>query len=95
LCDLYAKTNKKKGFQKSIIRWNKQEYKFPENNSIGNSNYLGQNVEAYLPTQVMKWAGLTFNNPDVIFEKEKLSLCLLNDYGLTFNQLANLIEKHL
>lgn len=44
-----------------------------------------------LPSRVIKWAGLTYN--DLFIGNKRLSE--YNDEGASFDQIADLIEKHL
>ncbi len=55
----------------------------------GNSLYGGH--ASVLPLPVMKWAELNSNSPTV---KGKY-LTTMNDEGESFNEIADLIEKHL
>lgn len=51
---------------------------------------------ATLPTPVMRWAGLTDSNPDVVNDDDgTTSLADLNDFGTTFTVLADAIEAQL
>lgn len=45
-----------------------------------------------LPRVVMSWAGLPASNPDL---PGSTSLAELNDEGVTFPEIADLIERHL
>lgn len=52
------------------------------------------------PMVVMRWAGLSEQNPCVGLEDDEgeervADLASLNDFGLTFEQLADVIEEHL
>lgn len=50
----------------------------------------------YLPDSVVKWAGLDSISPGVVKDGVTDSLAYLNDVkGLTFNQIADLIEEQL
>lgn len=53
--------------------------------------YMFQDKKACLPPSVVEWAGVESRNP-VICETP---LAELNDDGSTFNEIADLIEKHL
>lgn len=44
-----------------------------------------------LPTVIVNWSGLPDMNPNVMGETE--TIACLNDNGLTFNEIADLIEK--
>lgn len=56
--------------------------------------YMGE--DGLLPDAVMRWAGLRQDNPELLNEKEQL-VCLaeLNDNGVKFSKIADLIEKRL
>jgi hypothetical protein len=47
------------------------------------------------PGVVVEWADLDCNDPDVCFNKKTAPLSSWNDYGKTFKQIANMIEKNL
>lgn len=51
----------------------------------------GDADDTFLPRSVMRWAGLDSDSPAV----EGDSLAVLNDNGKTFEEIADLIEKHL
>src|SRR5258706_10056996 len=48
-------------------------------------------IRTTLPFEVQKWSGLNRDNPIV----ENSSLAEINDSGLSFNQIADIIEKEL
>lgn len=48
-----------------------------------------------LPSVVMLWAGLTEPNPHVIAEGYQRTLASLNDAGVSFAEIADLIEGNL
>lgn len=54
--------------------------------------YYGHQAEV-MPIEVMEWAGLQSANPDV--DDDDTSLAGLNDDGLPFSQIADLIEQQL
>lgn len=87
LCDVYAKTQKKKGFQKDETGI----YFFEDKNSMFNKNSM------YLPKQVISWSGLKDNSPIITidFSNRKLLANLNDKEKLSFNEIADLIEKHL
>jgi len=43
-----------------------------------------------LPEEVMEWSGIKTNKGSL----GCISLVLLNDHGTSFNEIANIIEKH-
>jgi hypothetical protein len=54
--------------------------------------------EMTLPSDVMTWADLPLNNPDVEvegYEEATKELAVLNDEGMPFPEIADLIEKQL
>lgn len=53
--------------------------------------------EDIVPIAVMKWAGLPSTNPDIDDEELDVNnnLAELNDNGMTFSEIANLIRKNL
>ena len=85
LCDLHAKET------------NTSWVDYPEEN--WRSDYLGNDIS--LPNKVIEWSGLEDHDP-LINRKlsplihRTLSLAMYNDEkGYSFDQLADLIEKHL
>lgn len=92
LCDVYAKTQKKKGFQKS----SSQLYHLK-------NVYNFDNKRAGLPDRVIKWAGINANgkiiiseNSEIISQNNTISyLMMLNDRdGKTFDEIATFVEKN-
>ena len=55
------------------------------------NNYEFQEEPERLPLFVIEWAGVKNDNPEIC----ETSLAELNDTGSTFNEIADLIEKHL
>ena len=53
--------------------------------------YEFQDKKAILPLSVIEWAGVEDDNPEIC----ETPLSRLNDTGSTFNEIADLIEKHL
>lgn len=53
--------------------------------------YLG--AQSYLPDEVVAWAGLPSENPDI--EGDAATLSELNDEGASFDDIADLIEEQL
>lgn len=53
--------------------------------------------DQWLPRDVQQWAGLDKNSPRLLLpDSGRVSIDVLNDdYGLSFNQLADMIEAHL
>ena len=52
--------------------------------------------EEYLPQTVVEWAELKNNNPDVVDSDDTtISISRLNDNGVSFQEIADIIEKHL
>lgn len=60
--------------------------------SVGES-YFSQNRG--LPDQVLKWANLPNDNRYVVYNGKHGQLGNANDMGLSFKQIANIIEKQL
>ena len=97
LCDLYAKKH-------SEVEW---VFKQPEEYTGKLNGDLGTlfNEELSLPKEVMEWAGLSERNPstpisqdaeEAFPEAEHVwahTLAELNDGGLTFPQMADVIER--
>jgi hypothetical protein len=54
-------------------------------------NYEFQEQPELLPLFVVEWAGVENDNPEIC----ETSLAELNDGESTFNEIADLIEKHL
>lgn len=81
LCDVYAKTQKKKGFFKNEFG----NFVFP--------NAKDDYVIGVLPTKVIKWAELNNDNPRV--KVNGTSLVQLNDSeNRTFIEIADVIEQN-
>ena len=58
--------------------------------------YLFDDSSGGLPATVLEWAGLSRYGPEVEYQGFYEELAWLNDYeNLTFDQLADLIEKQL
>lgn len=58
----------------------------------------GDADDVFLPRSVRRWAGLDSDNPSVpngYATGSMSSLASLNDYGRTFEEIADLIEQHL
>ncbi len=55
----------------------------------------GDGSSVDLPQDVLRWAGLTAHSPQVMFLGVPRSLAQLNDRGLSFDTLADLIEQQL
>lgn len=100
LCDLYDKHRMEEFAAESS--WAVDTVSLNEYISV-----LGDRSEVGVPPNaVVDWAGLPHNNPDILvdledeIEEEKyqyeLPIAELNDdHGLTFNELADLIEEQL
>jgi len=89
LCDLYNKEQKLK---------NKPPIKQKIERDISNRYDLvrfGTTAEL-LPTTVRRWAGVKTSDGMILFKDyiHRDSLSSLNDRGVTFKKIANLIEKH-
>ena len=54
------------------------------------SYYMFQDYPSFLPLPVVEWAGVESHYPGI----PGTSLVTLNDNGSTFNEIADLIEKH-
>ena len=52
--------------------------------------YEFQDKKAILPLSVIEWAGVEDDNPEIC----ETPLSRLNDTGYTFNEIADIIEKH-
>ena len=63
------------------------EWKLMNNNHF----YVFQDETATLPLSVIECAGVEDDNPEIC----ETPLSRLNDNGSTFNEIADLIEKHL
>jgi hypothetical protein len=55
--------------------------------------YMGE--DATPPVAVLKWAGLPLDAPDVAISGRHALLTEANDFGLSFHEIANIIEKQL
>jgi hypothetical protein len=83
LCDIYA--------QEHNVSWNK------DNGETCQTLYGSSD---YLPVAVVNWAGLEDYNPTVNYFDEdetayQVELSVLNDDGITFSEIAKLIEEQL
>jgi hypothetical protein len=84
LCDIYAKTQKKKGFYKKPNELG--IFIFPE------GPYEQNEV---LPEQVQRWAGMQSNEGEIDDELEAdTSLAVLNDGGKSFSDIVEVIERN-
>lgn len=81
LCDLYIEAKKLKGWRKV----DRSHFSFGPNVTLS----------GYLPDTVMKWAGLPSNDPKIIQGRHQDPISVLNDRGITFKELAKLIEEQL
>lgn len=60
------------------------------------SNYYYDGANALLPGSVIKWAGLDYPAVSVVYNDKPVWLNALNDAkGLTFDEIADLIEEQL
>jgi hypothetical protein len=91
LCELYAKTQKKKGFQK-----NEKGIFYIQDSKIRDINKSLKQQAAILPTQVRRWAGISSETGEFVTKKGNLKeLTDLNDnHGKSFKQIANTIDKY-
>lgn len=98
LCEIYAKTQKKKGFQKTDTNYAIGPDSVFYMIDSTDKHFEGTPVLQYElpPTQVIKWAGL--NSADVFFQNKHgvyLSLATLNDSEkLSFKKIAKKINKY-
>lgn len=82
LCDLHAKAHPEQGGWK------------PEPDARHLFRYSGDAAD--LPTPVMAWAGLTRRDPIVHNSSGGMtSLANMNDAGMTFKEIADIIERQL
>lgn len=81
LCDLYGKEHN--------VEWelvNDEDYNY----------YVFQDEKSILPLSVIEWAGVEDDNPEICETPlSQTPLSRLNDNGSTFNEIADLIQKHL
>lgn len=56
-------------------------------------SYIG--CTGVLPEDVQIWADLAQHDPEVMYKNEARSLASLNDAGMSFKQIARIIEKQL
>lgn len=62
------------------------------------TQYSFLEVQDYLPVEVMRWAGLSSNNPEVnpeVKDYEYASLADMNDTFASFSEIAEVIEERL
>jgi hypothetical protein len=106
LCDLYTKQEKHQGTEHAewVPKWLIDEQTSNRIPMRFSSEFDGVTVfeEVVPPAQVWKWAGLDKANPSVDFipkESEpgqtRSTLADLNDGGLGFDLIADIIEKQL
>lgn len=81
LCDLYAKKKKLQWGDERTDVWAKQNY----------VTFLGATVMP--PVKVMKWAGLHLIQ--VRYNDDPITISDLNDDGIPFSTIADLIEEQL
>lgn len=58
-------------------------------------NDLFLNQGLVLPAKVMEWAELKDDNPDIVYDEAKMPIAEVNDAGVDFKTIANLIEEQL
>jgi len=64
--------------------------------SIRGSYYHYFDSECFIPQEIIKWSGILNYSPHLIYKNKSENLTTLNDLkGLTFNQIADLIEEQL
>lgn len=83
LCDLYIKEHKNE------VSW--------EEKRLTGYYFRGQQAEYgfHLPPEVITWAGITSDNPNVHYECKCSPLTKLNDRQVNFNTISELIEEQL
>lgn len=79
LCNIYAEAKNNDEVQLNL--WNKYDDHY---------EILGEGL--ILPGEVRKWAGLSDNDVFYYDEGESVYLASLNDSGMSFNQIAQVIE---
>lgn len=82
LCDVFRKETKRGKW----LRSKPDDWLFKAN---------GHADASALPPSVIKWAGLSDNNPDIRLSARESSAAGLNDEGNDFNFIADMIEKYL
>ena len=96
LCDIYAKENKESwqilDEDGELIT---EEELSREPHSM--DYFFFDDETEFLPESVMKWSGVPYD-PSVVIENEegervKEQIVVLNDSGMSFNELADLIEQ--
>ena len=94
LCDLYNQDMSKK---------KKRTLKITKTNSTLNGTdpncYKYGNNDSYLPSSVMKWAGMKTNKGELLIDEEFCNLAMLNDgeFGeksFSFKKIAGVIKKY-
>ena len=80
LCDLHRKLNRS-----SINKWFVNKW--------GEFFYRGK--DCFPPSVVSEWAGMPDGIVKVIYGNGEEEISVLNDKGLSFKKLADLIENHL
>lgn len=82
LCDLYQKEHPEDPIK---------EIKLDSKNKFGNKVQIGETTEI-LPIKVRKWAGV--RNSEAYIPEARSSIPNLNDKGLSFESIADFIEKN-
>lgn len=97
LCDLYAQEHNE---QWDVHRYNSnlgESYDIPENEvtkiDLSDEFHFDGELEA-LSNTVKLWAGLNDPSPHVHIDNDVVELIYLNDNGVSFNEIADLIEKY-
>ena len=80
LCDLHRKLNRS-----SINKWFVNKW----------GEFLYREKGWFLPSVVSEWAGMPDDTAEVIYGNREEKISVLNDKGLSFKKLADLIENHL
>jgi len=57
------------------------------------TSYLSE--DSFPSATVLRWAGLTMNNPSIQYKNEETDLATVNDNGASFKRIARLIEAQL
>lgn len=85
LCDLHSKETGEKNWRTVTVGHKTHD---PD---LMYSSMVYINMEGILPDEVIKWSGLRDPDPTI----NKVPLSKLNDGGMSFDEIAQLIEEHL
>ncbi len=94
LCDVYDKQEVSLGESRWEVVPEHKGLLYGEE-TVVKGHYRYQDQPEILPYDVKEWAGLKSRSPSFVDDTQvNKTLAVLNDDGYTFNQIADVIEKH-